>query len=148
MNYKNPGAAQQGFTVIEVIAALLLIGVLTAVVVSRVVDTSAELAAEAEVVKAHLRFVQSRAMNSNVSWGIRFDGGSYTMLTDGLTSAGLLPNESSATHLLASGTVTATINPVQFDEWGSPGVADITVTVADGSGSKNFVISKNTGFIP
>ncbi|MDH3392675.1 MAG: type II secretion system GspH family protein, partial [Desulfobulbaceae bacterium] len=52
--------SRDGFTTIEVIAALLLIAVLTAVVVSRIVDTSAELAAESEIVKAHLRFVQSR----------------------------------------------------------------------------------------
>ncbi|MDH3393875.1 MAG: prepilin-type N-terminal cleavage/methylation domain-containing protein [Desulfobulbaceae bacterium] len=140
--------SRDGFTTIEVIAALLLIAVLAAVVVSRMADTSADLAAESEIVKAHLRFVQSRAMNSDVSWGVRFDGGSYTMLTDGLTSSGLLPNENASTHTLAVGSVSASTNPVLFDEWGSPGVADIVVTVGDGSGSKSFVISKNTGFIP
>ncbi len=140
--------SRDGFTTIEVIAALLLIAVLAAVVVSRMVDTSADLAAESEVVKAHLRFVQSRAMNADVSWGVRFDGNSYTMLTDGLTSSGLLPNENSSTHTLAVGSVSASTNPVLFDEWGSPGITNINVTVADGSGSKSFLISKNTGFIP
>ena len=139
---------RRGFTTIEVIAALLLTAVLAAVAVSRMVDASADLAAESEIAKAHLRFVQSRAMNADVPWGVRFDGGSYTMLTDGLPSSGLLPNETSSTHTLAVGTVSASINPVLFDEWGSPGIADITVTVGDGSGSKSFVISKNTGFIP
>lgn len=140
--------SRDGFTTIEVIAALLLIAVLAAVVVSRMVDTSADLAAESEIVKAHLRFVQSRAMNADVSWGVRFDGNSYTMLTDGLTSSGVLPNENSSTHTLAVGSVSASTNPLLFDEWGSPGTTNITVTVTDGSGSKSFLISKNTGFIP
>ena len=145
---KSPLRTQQGFTLIEVIAVLLLLGILLAVVVSRLADTSAELVAESEIVKVHLRFVQSRAMNADVPWGIRFDGGSYTMVVDGLTSSGILPGESSATHTLAAGTVTATSNPVLFDQWGSPGNVDITVTVADSSGSRSFVISKNAGGIP
>ncbi|MDH3392512.1 MAG: type II secretion system GspH family protein [Desulfobulbaceae bacterium] len=138
---------KQGFTVIEVIVVLMLLGIMSAVVVGRLLDTSADLAAESEIVKTHLRFVQSRAMNSAVSWGIRFDGGSYTMLTDGLTSSGFLPNESSATRSLAVGTVAASTNPIIFDQWGSPGNVDITVTVSDSSGSKSFVIIRNTGGI-
>ena len=138
---------QQGFTLLEVIAVMVLIGILLAGVVSRMVDTSAQLAAEVEIAKAHLRFVQSRAMNADVPWGISFDGGSYTMLADGLPSNGLLPGESSATHTLSAGTISATINPVLFDQWGSPGGIDITVTVADPSGSISFVISKNAGGI-
>ena len=139
---------RQGFTIIEVIAALLIIGILTAVVASRIIDNSAEVVAESEIIKAHLRFVQSRAMNSDVSWGIRFDGSSYTMLTNNLTSNGLLPNESTATHTLAKGNASASTNPVIFDQWGSPGLTNITVTVTDGSSSRNFIITKNTGFIP
>jgi len=138
----------QGFTLLEVIAVLVLLGILLAAVVSRMVDTSAELVAESEIAKAHLRFVQSRAMNAAVPWGIRFDGASYTMLNDGLTSSGVLPGESSSTHTLVAGTISATTNPVLFNEWGSPGSVDITVTVADSSGSKSFVISRNTGAIP
>lgn len=140
--------SSQGFSILEVLAVLFVIGMFATLLVSRLVDTSAELAAESEMVKAHLRFAQSRAMNAEVSWGIRFDGASYTLLTDGLTSSGFLPNESSPSHTLAVGTIAASVNPVLFDQWGSPGNVDITVTVADASGARSFVIGRNTGFMP
>ncbi len=140
--------ADHGFSTIEVIATLLLVGILAVVVAGRMVDTTAELVAESAIVKAHLRFAQSRAMNAEVPWGIRFDGASYTLLTDGLTSSALLPAESSATHFLQAGSASASINPVVFDQWGSPGTSDITITVSTSSGSKSIMITKDTGFIP
>lgn len=143
-----PAAGPKGFTLLEVIAVLVLLGILSVAIVSRIVDTKADLAAECEIAKTHLRFVQSRAMNADVPWGIRFDGASYTMITDGVTSTGLLPGESSSTHTLAAGSVSATPGPmVQFNQWGSPGDSDITVTVSDSSSSRSFVVTRKTGGI-
>ena len=60
----------QGFTTIEVIAVLIIIGVIAAVVVSRFRGTSTySVQSVAEELKNHLRYAQTRAMNSNAHLG-------------------------------------------------------------------------------
>lgn len=137
----------RGFTLIEVISVLVLLGILAAVMVNRSLDNSADAIGEAEVVKGHLRFAQMKAMNSDTSWGIAFAGSSYTLQQKGLTSAVPLPGQNSATYTLAKGTVSATRNPIVFNQWGDPG-AIITVTVNVGANSQAFTVAQNTGFIP
>lgn len=72
----------RGFTLIEVIAVLIIIAVIAVVAVSRSVDYSAEVYAGADALKAHLRYAQTMAMNSNPSsgaavWGISGTVSSY-----------------------------------------------------------------------
>ncbi|MDP2105628.1 MAG: type II secretion system protein, partial [Desulfobulbaceae bacterium] len=72
---------QQGFTLIEVIAVLLLMGIMVAIAVGRSGESSsqADLIGATETVKNHLRYAQSTAMNSDLSWGINFSGSTYTL---------------------------------------------------------------------
>lgn len=137
-----------GFTLIEIIAVLLLIGIVSAVVVSRSLDNNAEIVGETEVIKGHLRFAQTRAMNSDQTWGIRFTGGTVTLLENGVASAISLPGQNISSYTLVKGSAASSTNPVVFDEWGSPGSDVITVTVSIGSDSRSFGITPLTGFIP
>lgn len=141
-------SSRQGFTLLEVICVLLLIGIVTTVVLSRTMNHSVELIAEMEVVKGHLRYTQSRAMNSNQSWGINFSGNSYTLEENGAASVTALPGLNGAICTLAEGTISSSVNPIIFNQWGSPGATPITVTISDGSDSQSFTISPLTGFIP
>ena len=71
----------RGFTLIEVIAVLIILGILAVVVISRSNNMDASLYSEAEVIKTHLRYAQTQAMNktttTNLFWGITCDGASY-----------------------------------------------------------------------
>jgi MSHA pilin protein MshC len=140
--------SSHGFTMLEVLCVLLLVGIISTVIISRTMDNSAELIAEVEIVKGHLRYAQTRAMNSNQSWGINFSGSSYTLEEDGTTSTISLPGENGAVGTLALGSISSTVNPVVFNQWGNPGTNPITVTVSDGSDAESFTISPLTGFIP
>ena len=62
---------EAGFTTVEVIAVLLLLAVITAVVVSRYSTGTVDAVASADKLKVHLRYAQMRAMNSDVTWGVR-----------------------------------------------------------------------------
>lgn len=140
----------KGFTLVEIIAVLLLLGILSAVAVSHMTQSSADLVGETEVLKGHFRFAQMKAMNANVTWGFRFTATTCTLQTNGVDSATVFfPGETTATHTLPSGmSMTYTASPVAINEWGSPGATTITVTVSKGGDSRVITITRNTGFIP
>ena len=135
----------KGFTMIEIIAVLIILGIIAAVVVSRGMSTGdVNLQTEINTLKGHLRFAQSRAMNDlqGTKWGISLARNSYTLIrvdTSGTTSPLSLPGESSATHSFAP--ISATTATVLFDDWGSPDINALTF------GGKTITITPNTGFI-
>ncbi|MDX9822496.1 MAG: type II secretion system protein, partial [Syntrophales bacterium] len=58
------------YTMIEIIAVLLVIGILATVAVSRFLSAQQDLVAQADIAKAHLRFAQLKALNDDsASWG-------------------------------------------------------------------------------
>jgi MSHA pilin protein MshC len=149
-----------GFTMIEAIVVLVILGIVSAVVAVRMSDTSAyDRASQLEAVKGHLRYAQTRAMNSNlVVWGIHFDSATtyYLFQGAGSTTWVLLPGEDSARIDLPAKKSGLTITPVRitFNEFGSPCAAsgtppapltaDATVTTNGGT----ITVTQNTGFIP
>lgn len=148
---------KDGFTMIEVIAVLVILGILSAVVAVKMSGTSAvDLASQVEAVKGHLRYAQTRAMNSNmVVWGINFNSTTSYYLFQGVgsTTAVQLPGEASATISLTAKKSELTITPVRvtFNEFGSPCDASGTPLTADAAVTTSggtITIKKNTGFIP
>ena len=69
---------------IEVIAVLVILGIISAVAIAKVSSVIAQynLDSEADVIKGHLRYAQALSMNSTVNWGITFASGSYTIFTN------------------------------------------------------------------
>ena len=92
----NIGGNNRGFTMIEIIAVLMLIGITVtfAVVASSSMDEN-KLPTEVEILKSNLRYTQSRAMSHNTPWGIAFSGNSYTLQRNGIISTSNLPNDNS-----------------------------------------------------
>jgi len=145
--YRN----KNGFTIIEIIAVLLIIGIISAIVISRASSTASySLDAEVQIVKSHLRHAQVRALSDLETWGIVFSSNSYTLQRGGVNTTFYLPNEGSPTHKLSAGvTITSGAgSTVTFDNMGSPGNVAMTITLSSGGQSQNISITKNTGFIP
>ena len=135
-----------GFTMIEIIAVLVILGIIAAVAVTRIVSTlDYKVTVEKDILKTHLRYVQLRALSDDKPWGMSFAGSAYTALRNGNVAPYNLPNENSPTHTLPDG-ITVTGSTVTFDEWGSPGSSNIDLTMSAGGGT--ITITKNTGFIP
>lgn len=144
-------AGKSGFTMIEIVAVLLILGIITAVVVSRMADTTSyDLSSQMEVLKAHLRLAQARAMASSSPWGINFATSTtyYLFQGDGSTTPVQLLGEENATVDLTAKRSGLTIGSapqrITFDANGSPGTTTVTVTTNGG----NITVTKNTGFIP
>jgi MSHA pilin protein MshC len=147
----------RAFTLIEVVAVLVVLGIVAAVAVSRGFNMDADKISDLEKVKSHLRYAQSKSMADNaVNWGIQFSGATYFLFRDmdnnGLVAANekvVLPGEPSTDAALA--TLTAT-GVVSFNWWGAP-YSDVGCTAAFTSGtfalgSTSISITSVTGFIP
>lgn len=143
---------KHGFTAIEVIAVLIIIGIFAAVVVSRATSTQTfSVYSEAEILKSHLRFAQLKAMGdlSSDTWGIVVGSGSYTLTCTGVNCPANIPNlpgESSNVHLFRSVLGPSTTQTINFDSWGSPDNSP-TITLSSGSNNASITITPNTGFI-
>ena len=144
-----------GFTWIELIVVIMILGIISAVVAGSMMSSDTELAARTEVIKTHLRYAQTRSMNSNTVWYIQFGSNSYFLSKKGDGNPKLLPGGDSPTITLPSG-MSITTGTLSFDDWGKPctdtdaqiaQATDRTLTVTDGSGSRSIIITKNTGFI-
>lgn len=161
---------QGGFTMLEIISALVIIAIIAAVAVSRTSSISqSKLRADAETLKVHLRYAQLRALNSTERvWGIDFSSGSYRLFYSVESDAGAnvhyvsFPGGDGSTVELQNTTMTFDDIDLSFDTWGKPyqnlranydaspipQVADRTITLADTSGNtESITIIKNTGYV-
>ena len=136
-----------GFSLVEVVVVILIIGIIALMALRSPFSSNADLISEADLLRSRLRYAQSLAMASNAdSWGIviRVDG--YSLYKNGAISAASLPGASSATHTFLSGIrVVQGSGIVLFDEWGSPGNADTSVTLSDGDHSSVITLIAETG---
>lgn len=142
-----------GFTLIEVVVVLILVGVLTAVAVSRFTDTNAAERAAADSLKAHLRQAQGLAIDSDTVWGVQASGGSYHLFyVDDDTNTVVtqrFPGEDADNIDFPSG-VSATFT-VYFDGWGRPcsdQSCETPITNAITAIDSRVTITPETGYIP
>lgn len=142
---------------LEVIAILVVLGILIAVAASRLSSSGNELYTERDLLKSNLRFAQLKALTSNnddgTTWRVTFAGDSYTLtkiLKDGSTDTSVnsnFPSDNSPTHNLTGGVAITVPSSVTYDFWGSPGTDDITLTLNQGGQTISFIITRTTGFI-
>jgi prepilin-type N-terminal cleavage/methylation domain-containing protein len=115
--------ARRGFSLAEVVAVLLLIGILAVVAVPRLVNTQSELVAAADALVQQLSYARSRAMATTNVWALSY-GTASTLTRDGTA----FPLPDAGTPLPAGVTIPA--GSITFDGWGTPvgGQRDIALT--------------------
>lgn len=146
---RRDNLGERGFTLIEVIAVLIIAGIVSAVAISRGVSASSfSLSSETQILKTNLRYAQAKALSDNTSWGLTLTSGSYTLQNNGANSSNVLPGESLATHAMPAGVTCAGAATVTFDHWGSPGTTTQTITLSGGGDTNTITITRETGFIP
>lgn len=158
---KRPGGnataiRHRGFTIIEVVVVLVLLGILAAVAASRITGTQeAERNAEIANLKNHLRYAQMRAMNSGgpddpVVWGINGSGTQYWLFTIDTSNNQIvhrLPGQNENQVTLER--ITVSNLPVGFNYFGQPinigtmNPVNSAITVLGGE----ITITPDTGFI-
>jgi len=140
-----------GFTMIEVISVFVIIGIISAVAISKMSNTTAyDYSSQLEVIKGHLRLAQSRALGSGSPWGINFTSSTTYNLFNGTattTAIQLLGEDNATVNLTKKKSalrITSAPQTITFDAYGSPGTATITVQTNAG----NITVTENTGYIP
>jgi prepilin-type N-terminal cleavage/methylation domain-containing protein len=146
----------RGFTLLEVIVVLVLMGILVAVAVTRAMDNTAEARAAADALRTHLRFAQMQAMNSDTTWGVQAVGNSYYLFQEGdpINKRFAFPGEEQNTVAVPA-RVALDDFTVSFESWGRPFAgADpetdtpLASTMNINVSTRSVSITPETGFIP
>jgi len=163
---KNCLKRNSGFTILEVVTVLAILGIISALAVSTISinidDTKRD--EQLNVLKAHLRYAQARAMNSDFNWGIKFDttnDSQYWLFkgSDQITKI-RLPGEGKKVEaedklvIMSNLTITSISTNDDFVAFNTPGNpvdadgnlvnTDITIITS----GEAITIKANTGFIP
>lgn len=143
------GATKAGFTIVEIVAVLLILGILAVVAVSRFSSTGFVGASETETLKSHLRYAQSRAMSDIYEWGIEIISPNQyrlvKMVNGSETTPVFLPGENSATRQMGGDiSVSPSGITILFDFRGRPD-SGRTLSISNGH---TITVNAETGFIP
>ena len=147
-----------GFTLIELVAMLLVMSIIAGVVVSRWTLSDTEQIGQVAVIKSHLRHAQSKAMSSSSNWYIHFETSParYTLYKKEGSVLKHFPGETADNMALESG-ISPSGTYVLFDYLGRPYLNDTgapgtqlagATTIINSSTGKNIEIKPETGFIP
>ncbi len=161
-----------GFTLIELITVIVILGILSAVVATNTGTLSGSELARMSEVRSQIRFLQLRALKTGSVYGFACDGTNYwafawNSTSPASTAARLsLPGETSSLISLAGKgmTMTLAIAPVStyfyFDGFGIPYTsytsasvntklaAPATLAITAGGGSGTLTLTPETGYVP
>ena len=172
--YDNPIESQmkpkdQGFTLIEIVVVLVLVGIIATVVFTRSITTEKlNLVGRTDKIQNHIRYAQSMAMKTNSVWGLLCNGNQY-WLFNGYSSTEImnaieLPGESGNVIDLAGSGLSIYPFILYFDNLGKPyssysgpgtnspvstgSPLDVTIASSeDPSLNRKFSITPGTGLI-
>jgi len=156
---RAPGRTpSDGFTLMELITVLIIIGILSAVIVSRAGTLNSDLAARSSELRSQLRYLQLMAMkNSTTYLSLKSSGTSYWACYSPNGTKLLLPGESSTTvSSLADKKMTLNSFVISFDAYGIPYTGDTpvklttnaTINITINGQNAAIIVVPETGFVP
>jgi prepilin-type N-terminal cleavage/methylation domain-containing protein len=153
--YRN----NHGFTLIEIIAVLVLMSIIAAGVMVRGMNTDQiDLMAQAAKIRNHIRYAQAMAMKRNEIWGINCAAGEYWQFKNSTSNPVRLPGEKVDKISLADLGVGMNEFRVYFNKLGEPYKSYppsqqvkptnvLTITISGASDSVTLSVTPETGLI-
>ncbi len=155
----NVDDARRGMTLIELVAALVIVAIVSALALVSIGDDNSTAIAEADSLASALRYAQARAMSDVDLWGVLVESDGFTLRKKSNESPHTESNEimpgDDAKHLFKSPTsVTSGSGTYWFDYRGRPvdpddgsAISGDQSIVVSGSADVTVTITENTGFI-
>ena len=152
-----------GFSLLELITVLVILSTLFIIFFIFYTPNDTDLISQTNVLKTNIRYAQARAMNTDSSWGIRYqtegDRREYWLFQYPDTQEKIvLPGQTAdSVRLDEFGLAIAGVDfNIRFDAWGIPLVSGrsfnggqlVLSIFRDASQSELIAITENTGFIP
>lgn len=153
----------RGFTIIELLAVLLVLALLAVTAVMNLGKAGANAIAEADTLRSVLRYAQSRAMADVYTWGVVVSSSGYRLFSNNPDQTDArLPSQGSNVHTVADGVTLAGDSPIIFD-WrgvpvsnnvttpgssGTPQTAYQAVNVHESGSVQTVIVTPYTGFVP
>lgn len=152
-----------GFTLVEIVVVLAVLGILAISVLNRFEPKNLQALAEADALRAVLRYAQARAMADVYTWGVQFSASGYTLFSNNPSQTHpVLAGQGTSTHTLASGVTLRGPGVILFDWRGEPVSTAITspggsatvvsvyqnVLVTESNASETVTVTPYTGFVP
>jgi type II secretory pathway pseudopilin PulG len=138
---------QTGFTVIEIVVFILIVGIVGGIVGIQIGNYNANMALDraARQVLSDVRYAQEMAMSTNrgVDFNVRTNG--YTLTWDDGSALQSTFGKGSVEVNLSELNATISGTDVSFDREGLPG-GSVTLTVSNSAGSRTITVNGNTGY--
>jgi len=132
-----------GFTLVEIIGAMLLLAVLAVVVVPRAGRTINRVPGASEMLLQNLVYARSRAMSTTNTWTLVYGGTDVRLTRDGTE----VPLPDPETGTMAAGvTISGGGGSVTFDTYGAPDEQKV-IAVSDGVSTRTITVWAETGMI-
>ncbi len=142
------GKDNTGFTMIEIIAVLVIIGILSAVAAPKLMDTGADAVSARDTIVSHIRYAQILSMKSDTGCGIRFNSSQYWVFRNNSPGDQVVFPGGDSLFTIPSDLGTAS-EIIYFDSWGRPhtssGLDADRATSA--IGSLGLTMTTDTGFV-
>ena len=114
---------RRGFTLLEIIAVLIILGLITVTAMMVMDDTDYNLLSQAQAIRQNIRYAQSMAMKTGTMWGVRSDAASYWAFEGDVNTVRTFPGQETPVVLTDIG-VSLVDFIVYFNGFGQPAVPD------------------------
>lgn len=152
MQRRTHSPKQRGFTLIELVMVIVIVGVLAALAAPRLSLTDTSVHAQAAQIARDIRHVQMLAMARGQTLTFQSLGGSYRC-TDSTPTVITDPATQQPFNLVLENGVSATAGSISFDSLGRPVnggallAAVVSFTVSGSAQSATISVSPVTGFV-
>ena len=140
---------QQGFTLIELIMVIVIMGALSAIAISKFSRDAFDVAAASGELVQAIRYAQEKSMSHSgaANYRIAITGTGYTVSQAGVAITHPVDGSAAYTKTWSDIALDTTISIV-FDAYGNPvGLgAPVTITLGKGSDSDTVTVENITGF--
>ncbi|HPQ80594.1 MAG TPA: type II secretion system protein [bacterium] len=143
-------SGQGGFTIVELIATLVVLGILAVTAMTRSFLGQRDLDAVSRMLRSNIQLAQDLAMTNGTTYGFHARGASEYEIFDGAPGTPATNPQDNRPFVVDISPVQFVGTPVDvpFFKSGSPDIAlDAVISLSEGGGSRTITVLQDTGLV-